>query len=410
MEELAARAEVTARGRRALFLMALAVVGLTAAGVLYLRPVTVAHSAVALSLPGKGSLNSVSFFDQSQGWATLGGPLPSSAPSSILRSSDGGGHWKLADVPGAPSYSFTRFFDPRHAMVSVNTPLGQVLYSTDDGGLNWKSLYLPGRRNDGFASFVFLDPQRGWYLEGTAAGPGQQPSTDVQQTFVLWRTLDGGHSWREVLTVDPAHPRAGGLSLAGFKSALSFSDEHHGSLLSTPSDTFYLTQDGGLSWEARSLPPFPYALVGGDGRGASTRLIRLSGLLAEIVSVTVPGSSPPALDVYSRVSDDGGETWSELRPLPANPSLGARPQFQDSRHWLLGEGRRIWRTADAGQSWEGRLAAIPRSLGISELQPLTGGLVWAVARDGAGPDRLLRSRDGGVHWEDRGAPSMQVVR
>jgi photosystem II stability/assembly factor-like uncharacterized protein len=410
MEKLAGRVELTARGRRALFLIALALVGLTAAGVLYLWPAHAAHPSVAMSLPGKGSLNSVSFFDQNQGWAALAGPLPSSAPSSILRSSDGGRHWKLVDVPGAPSYSLIRFFDPRHAMVSVNTPLGQFLYSTDDGGLNWKSFDLPGRRNDGFASFVFLDPERGWYLQGTPAAPGQQPSADVQQTFVLWRTVDGGNSWREVLTVDPAHPRAGGLSLAGFKSALSFSDDRHGSLLSTPSDTFYLTQDGGLSWEARPLPPFPYALVGGDGRDASIRLVRLSGLVVEMVSVSVPGSSTPALDVYSRVSDDGGATWSELRPLPANPSLGATPQFQDSRHWLLGEGRRIWRTADAGQTWEGRLAAIPGSLRISELQLLPGGVVWAVARDGGAPDRLLRSRDGGAQWEDQGAPSQQVVR
>jgi len=37
-------------------------------------------------------------------------------------------------------------------------------------------------------------------------------------------------------------------------------------------------------------------------------------------------------------------------------------------------------------------------------------VVWAVARDGAAPDRLLRSRDGGAHWEDQGAPSQQVVR
>jgi photosystem II stability/assembly factor-like uncharacterized protein len=410
MEEVAGKPELTARGRRALVLIALALAGLTAAGLLYLSPMLTARSAsVALTVPGKGFLNSVTFFDENQGWAALAGPLASSAPSSILRTSDGGQHWKLVDVPGAASYTLTRFFDPRHAMVSVNTPLGQILYSTDDGGVNWKSFDLPGHRNDGFASFVFLDPRRGWYLAGTPAAAGQL-STDVQQAFVLWRTLDGGDSWSEVLTVDAAHPRTGGLALAGFKSALSFSDDRHGSLLSTPSDTVYLTEDGGLSWEARPLPPFPYALVGGDGRGASIRLVRLPGLLVEMVSVGVPGSSTAVLDVYSRVSSDSGSTWSPLRPLPTNPSSGAIPQFQDSRHWLLGESRRIWRTVDAGQSWEGRATALPGSLGISNLQLVAGGVIWAVASRGAAPDRLLRSRDGGVHWEDQGAPSTQVIR
>jgi photosystem II stability/assembly factor-like uncharacterized protein len=200
------------------------------------------------------------------------------------------------------------------------------------------------------------------------------------------------------------------LGLAGFKSSLSFSDDRHGSLLSSPSETFYLSEDGGLSWAARQLPPFPYALVGGDGRDASVRLIRLPGLLVEMVSVGVPGSSTPAQNVYSRVSEDGGATWSALRPLPDNPSAGAMPQFQDSRHWLLGEGRRIWRTADAGQGWQGRAVAVPGSLSISELQVVAGRLIWAVAANGAAPDRLLRSRDAGVHWEDQGAPSTQVVR
>jgi photosystem II stability/assembly factor-like uncharacterized protein len=411
MEELANGPQLSARGRRALSLMALALAVLTAAGLVYLWPVlTVRSAGAALSLPGKGWLNTITFFDRNQGWAVLAGPLPSSAPSSILRTSDGGGHWKLTDVPGAPSYSLTRFFDPRHALVSVNTPVGQILYSTDDGGLNWKRFDLPGGPNDGFASFVFLDRERGWYLEGTPGTSGAQSSAEVQQAFVLWRTLDGGQSWSEVLAVDPAHPRAGELSLAGFKSALSFSDERHGLLLSTPSETFYLTQDGGLSWESRPLPPFPYALVGGDGRGASVRLLRLPGLLVEMVSVTVPGSATSLANVYTRVSDDGGSNWSALRPLPTNPSLSARPQFEDSRHWLLGEGHGIWRTADGGQTWVMRAAALPASLGISDFQLLAGGVMWVVAHGGSAPDRLLRSGDGGAHWEDRGAPSMQVVR
>jgi hypothetical protein len=53
---------------------------------------------------------------------------------------------------------------------------------------------------------------------------------------------------------------------------------------------------------------------------------------------------------------------------------------------------------------------LPGSLGISELQVVAGRLIWAVAANGAAPDRLLRSSDAGVHWEDQGAPSMQVVR
>jgi photosystem II stability/assembly factor-like uncharacterized protein len=411
MEKLASPAWLTARGRRALVLITLSLAGMLAAALMYLWPALAPRSPNApLTLPGKGSLNSITFFDRNEGWAVLAGPLASSAPSSIVRTSDGGRHWRLADVPDASSYSLIRFFDARRAMVSVNTPLGQILYTTDNGGIDWKSFDLPGHRNDGFASFVFLDPRRGWYLEGTPPNAGRPAPADVQQGFVLWRTQDGGGSWSELMTVDAAHPQAGLLSLAGFRGAMSFSDDLHGALVSVPAATFYVTQDGGVSWKAMPLPSFPYTLIGGDGSGASVRMLRFQDLLVEMVRISTPGSDLPRVDVFSRVSEDGGSTWSTLRPLPDNPGPGALPFFQDSRHWMLGQGRSIWRTSDAGQDWEFGVADVPGSLGISDLQVVGDGVVWAVAPNGSAPDRILLSRDGGAHWEDRGAPSLQVVR
>jgi photosystem II stability/assembly factor-like uncharacterized protein len=411
MEELMDAAALSPRGRRALVLIAIALVGLTAAGVLYMWPtLTARNSTVPLILPGKGSLNSIRFFDQEHGWAVLAGPLPSSAPSSILRTSDGGRHWSLADVPGAASYSVTRFFDPRRALVSVNTPIGQILYSTDDGGLSWKSFDLPGRRNDGFFSLVFLDPLRGWYLERTPASPGTPAKADEPRAVLLWRTQDGGATWSEVLAVEPSHPSDAGLSVPGFKAALSFNDDRHGSLLSTPSQTFYLTADGGLSWQPKPLPLFPFALVGDDGRGSIVHLFNFPDLLVEMVSVAVPGSTTPTFAIYSRVSEDRGSTWSALRPLPTNPSAAEIPQVRDSRHWVIATGRKIWQTSDAGNKWEVREAKLPGSLAISDLQLVGAGVIWAVAPNRGAPDRLLRSRDGGAHWEDQGAPSLQLVR
>jgi photosystem II stability/assembly factor-like uncharacterized protein len=404
MDELADAGALTARGRRALVLITLAVVLLAGSGLVYLRPMLTGRGpAPPLSLPGKGTVASFRFFDQDSGWAVLTGPLPSSAPSSILRTTDGGRHWTLVNVPDAATYSLTRFFDSRRAVVSVNTSMGQILYATEDGGIHWKSSDLPSLGNAGIASLLFVDPRRGWCLY-IVPGTGGSPA-------LLWRTLDGGGTWSRLQDLNTSRPSAVNLNYDGFRTALSFSDERHGTLMSWGNDALYLTQDGGLTWEARSLPQVPEAIASQASRGLSQRLVHLPDLLVDLVRVYATDAPYPTAIGYTRISADGGSTWSALRPLPGGPSLfPGVPEFQDSKHWLLAEGRRLWRTSDGGQTWEPRAPQLPASISISNVQLAAGGLMWAVGGDGAKPDRLFRSRDGGSHWEDQGAPSLQLSR
>jgi photosystem II stability/assembly factor-like uncharacterized protein len=404
MEELADAGALTARGRRALVLIALALVLLAGSGVVYLRPILSSRGpAPPLSVPGKGTIASFRFFDHDTGWAVLAGPLASSTPSSILRTTDGGRHWKLADVPDAASYSLTRFFDSRRAVVSVNTSVGQILYTTEDGGIHWRSSDLPSLRNAAIGSLVFLDPLHGWYLYVTPATAGSP--------VLLWRTVDGGGSWNRLLSMNSGSSSVSDLSYDAFKTALSFSDERHGTLLTPDYDSLYLTQDGGLTWEPRTLPPVPAGIASRAVRGLSQRVLHLSDLLVDVVRVYGSDAPYPRASGYSRVSADGGTTWTALSPLPGGPSLlPGVPEFQDSKHWLLGEGHRLWRSSDAGQSWEPRAVRLPGSLSVSNVQSQGGGVVWAVGGDAAAPDRLLQSRDGGASWEDRGPPSLQVIR
>ncbi|MBJ7601189.1 hypothetical protein [Candidatus Nephthysia bennettiae] len=414
-----APASVSSRGLRALVLIAVALLAVAASGFLYLRPAPIArHPAAAIPPADGGSVLSFAFFDQSAGWAVLVGRAGVSGPNtpmSIVRTSDGGRHWKRANVPGVASYMQTKFFDATHGIVWTRTPSGPILYSTADGGQHWRSLKLPGQGNDDFASSVFLDPRRGWYLEGaTPALPNLANAEVSQQPFLLWRTLDGGATWSQLLGVDAAHPSAGGLSYDGFKSLGNFSDERHGSLGwapsgllgSAPSETFYVTADGGQSWTPLAVPSPPDALVREASRGMSFRLFRLRDLLVELVGA----AAPSGLRYFTRVSADGGASWTALRPLPIGPvSRLVLPQFEDSRHWSIAADRLLWVSPDAGETWQSRAPAIPASLSMQDLQVVGRGVIWAVGAKVDAPDYLLRSRDGGVHWEDQGPPSLQLA-
>ena len=410
---------ISRRGRRGLVLISVALVVLATVSFLYLRPALTAarRPVTAPPLPVGGAVQSFTFFDQSAGWAVLVSPagrLASTTPMSIVRTSDGGRHWKRADVPGVQTYALTRFFDPTHGIVSVSTQSRHILYSTADGGQRWRSFPLPGHGSAADAlSLVFLDPRRGWYLEQVSPllpnlglGGGQVP----QQA--LWRTVDGGATWDRLLGLDATHqPSAGGLTFGGFKALSSFSDEQHGCLVSvadeTQPPTFYLTADGGQTWRPLAVPAPAYALVGGAWGGGSYRLFRLHDLLVELVGPEVPYTS-----YFTQTSADGGLSWTALRPLPIQAPRLVLPQFQDSRHWYLAAGRFLWRTADAGQTWQSQPAAIPGSLSMSDLQVVDHRVMWVIAlRDDApdAPDHLLRSIDGGTHWEDQGPPFLQLA-
>ncbi|MBJ7601209.1 hypothetical protein [Candidatus Nephthysia bennettiae] len=413
-------ASVSQRAQRALFLIGVALVVLATSGLLYLRPtLTARHSTPpAAPPPAGGSVRSFTFFDQSAGWAVLvssAGVLASNTSMSIVRTSDGGRHWKRADVPGVATYALTRFFDATHGIVSVSTSSGQILYSTADGGQHWRSSPLPGQGSTADAlSVVFLDPRRGWYLEQVSPVLPNSAAAQIPQQ-ALWRTMDGGASWTQLLGLDAAHqPAAGGLTFGGFKALGNFSDERRGFLVSVadvtqPSATFYSTADGGQTWAPLAVLPPPAALLREASRGMSFRLFALRDQLVELVGA----ATPSGLSYFTRLSADGGASWTALRPLPiGSASRLVLPQFEDSRHWSLAAGRLLWRTSDAGETWQSRPAAIPASLSISDLQVVGRNVMWAVAARDEAPDaydHLLRSSDDGAHWEDQGPPALQLA-
>lgn len=170
------------RVRRALTLIGLAVVGITAAGAVYLGPGLVRSVRSASQPPTPPPTSAprlqpvmASFGDADPGAVTMGGP---SSPPAIYQTHKGGRTWSKH-----PSGALTMtFLDRDHA---VAWGPGRLEISAD-GGQTWHS--SPAPFNQGlFIAWLgpgvvggpaFLDTANGWWLD---AGPGP-PS--------LWRTID----------------------------------------------------------------------------------------------------------------------------------------------------------------------------------------------------------------------------
>jgi hypothetical protein len=136
-------------------------------------------------------------------------------------------------------------------------------------------------------------------------------------------------------------------------------------------------------------------------------------VITPFAGVSSGPNAPVVSHAFTRESVDGGATWGSWRPGPAvagqastaiSPAL---PTIDNDRLVML-EGRRLWTSADGGNTWVARVAVMPNGLyPTSPVEAVQGALfVQASIRPmpgvmvpGPPQQSLLRSRDGGVHWE-----------
>jgi len=118
--------------------------------------------------------------------------------------------------------------------------------------------------------------------------------------------------------------------------------------------------------------------------------------------------------VYMATSADGGATWGQLAPGPqlTSPSI---PLLDDKGRLLLLSDRRLWVSATYGAGWQLMAVALPAGVRVLSLEAAVSGALFAIgvpsvpmsnAHAAAFPPAvLLRSRNGGVHWEQLALPA-----
>jgi photosystem II stability/assembly factor-like uncharacterized protein len=269
------------------------------------------------------SIDQVSFVGKAQGWLLAS---VCSSPGVVFRSSDAGRTWRTHPFHHRHSCAAGASFrldalDGRRAWVVQDEPTASFasLYRTTDGGRSWRTI---GKSLPDIGSVTFTDLRRGWLSGGR-----------------LFRTADGGRHWTQVPLPAP-RGYAGDLLLVSGAVFFGRTGVVAGEYLGRRRVIgFYRTTNAGRSWRlvATLAGSAPFLFPQFSVRAVSSSTVWLFTAGAKpVASVTVDGgfhwrSHPLAQKLYAPVaisatvaaaSDfrgspyitrDGGRTWRPLK-------------------------------------------------------------------------------------------------
>lgn len=253
------------------------------------------------------------------------------------------------------------------------------LYRSTDGGATWQlrptpaNLALP-------PSTSFISAQEGWLL--STGSPGTQCLPEI--VTVLDHTLDAGLTWSAI------HPT--GIGDRQCKHDLSFVDSSHGFLITSDPNSppvIYRTLNGGHTWAAsRPLADPPGFQSGPGGFELNAGRVRAFG---STLLVNASGQSRDGtFRSYVFRSEDGGATWSYLAKVPQ----GGEAAFASATRWLSFMPS-LLETTDAGASWHAFTSDYADAAPVAPYVFFDGSTAYAVITTRGS---IHRSLDGGVHW------------
>ncbi len=316
------------------------------------------------------------------------------------------GGWEIYHLTGSPA-------DPDRLYASQGTGwFGQLVQRSDDGGESWQPVGNQFEYEGDTGTHQWYDGtphpwefERVWHLEPSA----DDPDTVLAgvQDAALFRTTDGGVTWRELPGLrghgSGPHwqPGAGGLCL---HTIVPHPTNRERLVVAISAAGAFRTDDGGTSWKAinRGLRsegiPDPEAEVGHC-----------------VHSIAAHPDQPDTLFMQKHWdvmrSDDAGDSWHEVSgDLPSDfgfpiavhahepETVYVVPIHSDSEHYPP-EGRlRVFRSRTGGGEWQPLTRGLPQencyvnilreAMAVDSLDPCglyfgtTGGQVYASADAG----------------------------
>ncbi len=214
---------------------------------------------------------------------------------TVLRTTDGGAHWSVRNVPGADSLDL-RAIEATSSQTAFAMSIGDSsrIFRTTDGGQSWSLRLILTRKG------TFLDAIRFW-----DARNGVAMSDPVDGHFYLLVTSDGGETWREVSTdrMPPALPNEGAFAASGSCLAVwGTSDVWFVTGGATTARVFH-SADRGTSWTVSDSPL---------GAGAPPRGIFSIAFRDARHGVIAGGDyqKPTLAGNNLALTRDGGATWT----------------------------------------------------------------------------------------------------
>lgn len=307
-----------------------------------------------------------------------------------------------------------------------NVIYGDGVYKSEDGGKSWTNM---GLKNSGHIGGIVVDPTHPQTVYVAAYGHLRKSGGDRG----IYKTTDGGKTWKQVLKISPytgcyeihMDPRYPNIlyAVAHQRMTRLFTAVRGG-----PQSGIYRSTDSGNTWEKMTTglptgdigriglsispanPDVLYAIVeavkeGGiyksTDRGVSWK--KENGYVSSYPFYFQKLFCDPrdvdrvySMDVYMKVTIDGGKTWEKLgedKKHPDNHVLWIDPS--NPRHMIDGCDGGLYDTYDRGATWE-----FKSNLPIAEIYKVTTDNaspfynVYAGAQDNNsffGPSRTLNS-------------------
>jgi photosystem II stability/assembly factor-like uncharacterized protein len=356
-----------------------------------------------------------------QSWYTDGGVIH----NDILRTVDGGAHWKvmLSCLPtssdGGKAADFvTCLNDFRTSTIAtVLEPLKNNqsrIYHTSDGGQTWQSSVLNARAL--FSSPVFVDGQHGWFL-ATDHFPGPDASSSyIGQEIALFRTSDGGNSWQRVASGNaisqlPVTSDDGYGTLPPFtaNARIMFTNPTTGWIIgatyhadTTSTSWLYATHDAGNTWQHVELSFSPQAMA----VWTPTFFDKNNGLFPVLI-----GGSTAQTAIYSTYN--GGKNWTQSAFVPFDVTDSIFLNMNSA--WTYGTSgleKTFYTTNDGWRHWTKHITTSTYKQ-LSGFSFVSSKIGWAlgdnppenfVPEPGGGRRpgdiiSILKTTDGGLTWQ-----------
>lgn len=255
-------------------------------------------------------LRGISAVDGDVAWA-------SGAEGTVLRTLDGGQHWRRVAMPSANELDFRDIegFDARTAVVLAIGP-GEAsrVYRTEDGGESWQ-LALQNRDPRAFFDCMVFEGEHGWLL-----------GDPVEGRFQVHATADGGRSWR--LLSDGPRAAEGEAAFAASGTCIARTGATLAVATGGSRSAVHVRRDGEPQWRRvasgfdagaeskgvfslAGMGPEGFIAVGGDFR-AETAPASAAKLAAGAPGASRAGNN----QIAPRLPDDAG---FDVTPLPATP-------------------------------------------------------------------------------------------
>ncbi len=299
-------------------------------------------------------------------------------------------------------------YDPRNGRIFAATnsaPFGALVQRSDDGGRSWEHF------NEGL-DFAADEERRVREVWQVTPGHAERPDEVWAGSGEagLFRSGDGGKTWQAVdalnhhPTTNTWMPGGGGLILHTI--AIDPTDANR-VYACVSAGGAYRTDDGGQSW--RPVNKGVRADFMPDPQPESGHCVHKLALHPERPNVLFQQNH---CGMYR--SDDRGETWVDISeglpsrfgfPLAMHPhdpqTVYLVPLLGDDRRFVPDGQMAVWRSRDAGSSWQRLSEGLPRNAWLTILREslATDDCEACGVYVGTTTGQVFYSRDDGEHWE-----------